>query len=101
MGSLEKKEISFKSIQESISTTTHSGKLIFHIFGALADFERNLIRELTQAGLLAARARGRMGGRPKALSYQKRQLVIKLNRSKFRFLIFCSRVFIMTFHNSK
>jgi DNA invertase Pin-like site-specific DNA recombinase len=44
------------------------GKLIFHIFGALAEFERNLIRERTQAGLSAARARGRKGGRPKALN---------------------------------
>ena len=50
------------------------GKLIFHIFGALAEFERNLIRERTQAGLTAARARGKKGGRPKALTGRKRSI---------------------------
>ena len=53
-----------KSLQESIDTTTSGGKLIFHVFGALAEFERELIRERTKAGLEAARARGRKGGRP-------------------------------------
>jgi DNA invertase Pin-like site-specific DNA recombinase len=61
---LEKQDIGFQSLQESIDTTTSGGRLIFHIFGALAEFERNLIRERTQAGLQAARARGRKGGRP-------------------------------------
>jgi DNA invertase Pin-like site-specific DNA recombinase len=59
-------KIGFKSIQENIDTTTSGGKLVFHIFGALAEFERDIIRERTQAGLQAARARGRLGGRPKA-----------------------------------
>jgi DNA invertase Pin-like site-specific DNA recombinase len=59
---------------ENIDTTTSGGKLIFHIFGALAEFERNLIRERTNAGLVAARARGRKGGRPKALT--ARQLIV-------------------------
>jgi DNA invertase Pin-like site-specific DNA recombinase len=63
---LNNRKIGFKSIQESIDTTTSGGKLVFHIFGALAEFERDIIRERTQAGLLAARARGRKGGRPKA-----------------------------------
>lgn len=58
--------IGFRSLTESIDTTTSSGKLIFHIFGALAEFERDLIRERTAAGLVAARARGRQGGRPRA-----------------------------------
>ncbi len=62
---LQGRGIGFKSITESIDTTTSGGKLIFHVFGALAEFERELIRERTQAGLVAARARGRMGGRPK------------------------------------
>jgi DNA invertase Pin-like site-specific DNA recombinase len=62
---LEKEGIGFKSLTENIDTTTSSGKLIFHIFGALAEFERNLIRERTLAGLEAARARGRKGGKPK------------------------------------
>src|SRR6202035_2931827 len=64
---LNNRKIGFKSIQENIDTTTIGGKLVFHIFGALAEFERDIIKERTQAGLLAARARGRIGGRPKAL----------------------------------
>jgi DNA invertase Pin-like site-specific DNA recombinase len=63
---LDTRKIGFKSLTENIDTTTSGGKLIFHIFGALAEFERNLIRERTNAGLQAARARGRLGGRPKA-----------------------------------
>src|SRR2546428_10992728 len=63
---LNNKKIGFKSIQENIDTTTSGGKLIFHIFGALAEFERDIIRERTNPGLQAARARGRLGGRPKA-----------------------------------
>src|SRR2546423_716996 len=63
---LEKRGIGFKSLTENIDTTTSGGKLIFHIFGALAEFERDIIRERTKAGLEAARARGRKGGRPKA-----------------------------------
>src|SRR5215211_7817032 len=62
---LQERGIGFKSLQESIDTTTSGGKLVFHIFGALAEFEREIIRERTQAGLQAARSRGRSGGRPK------------------------------------
>ncbi len=65
---LHDRQIGFKSITENIDTTTSGGKLIFHIFGALAEFERDIIKERTQAGLLAARARGRTGGRPKKLT---------------------------------
>jgi DNA invertase Pin-like site-specific DNA recombinase len=65
---LNEKEIGFKSLQESIDTTTSGGQLIFHIFGALAQFERELIRERTNAGLKAARIRGRLGGRPMQLN---------------------------------
>ncbi|HJO93473.1 MAG TPA: recombinase family protein [Victivallales bacterium] len=64
---LHKKGIGFKSIRESIDTTTSGGKLVFHIFASLAEFERELITERTQAGLKAARARGRLGGRPTKL----------------------------------
>src|SRR5437660_68612 len=63
---LNNRKIGFQSITEHIDTTTSGGKLIFHIFGALAEFERDIIRERTNAGLQAARARGRLGGRPKA-----------------------------------
>jgi DNA invertase Pin-like site-specific DNA recombinase len=68
---LHNRHMGFKSLTESIDTTTSGEKLIFHIFGALAEFERDLIRERTQAGLLAARARGRKGGRPKMLTGKK------------------------------
>ena len=64
---LEERGVGFRSLQESLDTTTGGGRLVFHIFGALAEFERDLIRERTAAGLVAARARGRKGGRPKAM----------------------------------
>jgi DNA invertase Pin-like site-specific DNA recombinase len=66
--SLEERGVGFKSTMESRTT---GGKLVFHIFVALAEFERDLIRERTQAGLTAARARGRRGGRPSVLSAEK------------------------------
>lgn len=79
---LEGRGIGFQSLQEAIDTTTSSGRLIFHIFGALAEFERNLIRERTQAGLAAARARGRTGGRPKALDVKKQEWLFRLYDEK-------------------
>ncbi len=68
---LQQKNIGFKSLQENIDTTTSGGKLVFHIFSALAEFERDIIRERTRAGLVAARARGRKGGRPRAMDSKK------------------------------
>jgi DNA invertase Pin-like site-specific DNA recombinase len=68
---LHEQGIGFRSLQEQIDTTTSGGKLVFYVFGALAEFERDLIRERTHAGLAAARARGRLFGRPKALSPRK------------------------------
>ena len=65
---LGQRGIGLRSITESIDTATSGGKLIFHVFGALAEFERSVIRERTQAGLKAARARGRVGGRPAGLN---------------------------------
>ena len=82
IGDLEKRKITFHSLQESIETSTSGGKLIFHVFGALAEFERNLIRERTMAGLQAARARGRKGGRPLSLDAKKLQLLYRLYDEK-------------------
>ena len=65
---LEARGMGLRSLTETIDTTTSGGKLIFHIFAALAQFERSIIRERTTAGLIAARERGRVGGRPRALS---------------------------------
>lgn len=79
---LEEKKIGFRSLQESIDTTTSGGRLVFHIFGALAEFERHLIRERTHAGLAAARARGRLGGRPKVLNNKKKKLAVKLYKEE-------------------
>ena len=67
VGQLEREAVGFESINEHIETTSAAGKLIFHVFAALAEFERNLIRERTKAGLDAARARGRKGGRKPSL----------------------------------
>jgi DNA invertase Pin-like site-specific DNA recombinase len=81
---LQERGIGLKSLTEQIDTGTSGGKLIFHIFGALAEFERNLIQERTNAGLIAARARGKKGGRPKShLSDEtKLQLAKKLYDEK-------------------
>jgi len=75
-------DIAFKSLQENIDTSTSTGKLIFHVFGALAEFERNLIQERTKAGLASARARGRYGGRPPKLNDKKIKRLKKLYESK-------------------
>jgi DNA invertase Pin-like site-specific DNA recombinase len=77
---LDERGIYFKSVQESLDTSTPGGKLIFHVFGALAEFERDIIRERTLAGLAAARARGRVGGRPRKLS--KKQVEMAKNLMK-------------------
>jgi DNA invertase Pin-like site-specific DNA recombinase len=79
---LDAAKVGLRSLQENIDTTSSGGKLVFHLFGALAEFERNLIRERTQAGLVAARARGRMGGRPTRLDPVKLALAVKLHRER-------------------
>jgi DNA invertase Pin-like site-specific DNA recombinase len=79
---LEKRGAGFRSLGESIDTTTSGGRLIFHVFGALAEFERDLIRDRTNAGLAAARARGRKGGRPPKLAGKKLEMAKALLRDK-------------------
>jgi hypothetical protein len=73
--------VGFRSLQEAIDTTTPGGKLVFHVFAALAEFERDLIRERTSAGLAAARARGRHGGRPSVMTAHKLQVAQEMYRS--------------------
>jgi DNA invertase Pin-like site-specific DNA recombinase len=68
---LESRGVALVSLKENLDTTTPGGRLIFHVLGALAEFERDLIRERTQAGLAAARARGRVGGRPTVWTPEK------------------------------
>jgi DNA invertase Pin-like site-specific DNA recombinase len=79
---LHTRGVGFKSLQENIDTTTSGGKLVFHIFGALAEFEREIIKERTQAGLRAARSRGKVGGRPKALTPKEVQMLNNMASDK-------------------
>lgn len=82
INNLQEKGIYFKALQGEIDTTSINGKLVFHIFAALAEFERELIKERTQAGLAAARARGRKGGRPSKLSTAQMKQLKALYESK-------------------
>jgi len=75
---LEERGVGFRSLRESIDTTTPGGRLVFHVFGALASFERELVQERTRAGLDAARARGRLGGRPTVLTPAKARQARKM-----------------------
>ncbi|MDV7213845.1 recombinase family protein [Azotobacter beijerinckii] len=73
---LKDKQVAFRSLTEGMDTTTASGELLFHVFGALAQFERALIRERVVAGLASARRRGRVGGRPPAIVGEKLDTII-------------------------
>ena len=75
---LREREVGFRSLQEAIDTTNPTGTLVFHIFGALAEFERELLRERTMAGLESARSRGRTGGRPRSMDAGKVRLASRL-----------------------
>lgn len=75
---LERRQIGLKSLNEELDTTTANGRLIFHVMAALAEFERGLLSERTRAGLAVARRRGKVGGRPKALSEPARQAAVDL-----------------------
>jgi DNA invertase Pin-like site-specific DNA recombinase len=82
MSWFEQHGIGLRSLQEAIDTTSTSGKLTFHIFASLAEFERQLIQERTRTGLNAARARGRLGGRPKALKPGRQHRAVQLYHTK-------------------
>lgn len=82
VGDFQDRGIGFVSLKEGFDTTTNGGKLVFHIFGALADFERVLIRERTKAGLAAARARGRVGGRKEKLTGTQIKILRKMYDSQ-------------------
>lgn len=83
VGELEQKGVSLESLTEKIETGSAAGKLVFHVFAALAEFERNLIRERTRAGLEAARARGRSGGRkPKLTEVQIKEINTMVDAQK-------------------
>lgn len=78
MGELDRLGVGLVSIKENIDTTTATGRLIFHVFASLAQFERELIQERTKAGVAAARARGRQGGRPEKLSGREKEMILTL-----------------------
>ena len=78
MADLNVRAIGFQSLTEDINTSTPGGKLLFHIMGAISEFERDLIRERTQTGLKAARAKGRIGGRPRQMTDDKINAVREL-----------------------
>lgn len=80
MEELRAREVGFLSLHESIDTSTPVGKFTFHLFSALAEFERELIRERTRAGLVAARARGRVGGRRRSMTPEKIRIAARLMR---------------------
>lgn len=81
---LDSRGVGFKSLQDNIDTATPGGKLLFHILGSLAEFERDLIRERTKAGLAAARARGRKGGRPPGGFDKRREAALALRQDPRR-----------------
>ncbi|WP_052046363.1 recombinase family protein [Candidatus Paracaedibacter symbiosus] len=76
VNNLKERRISFKSLTENFDTTTPQGELFFHIFGALAQYERSLIRERIMGGLKSAEARDRKGGRPKKINDEKLQAIL-------------------------
>jgi DNA invertase Pin-like site-specific DNA recombinase len=78
---LDNRGVAFRSLTESIDTSTPGGRLVFHVFASLAEFERDLIRERTLAGLAAARARGRRGGRPTVWTPEKLRAAVDMHRS--------------------
>ena len=81
MTMLEERQIGFRSLTEALDTTSPGGRLVFHIFGAIAQFERDLIISRTKSGLAAARKRGRVGGRPLSMTPEKLNAARRLLKS--------------------
>ncbi len=90
---IRERRAGFRSLAEDIDTTTPSGRLIFHVFGSIAEFERERIVERTKEGLAAARCRGRVGGRPRALSPETRKEVIHMRDNEKRSVSEIARLF--------
>lgn len=82
--------VEFRSVQEKIDTSTAGGKLVFHVFAAMAEFERELIRERTNAGLTAARARGRKGGAKPKLDAEQIGIARRLTKDRYAVNSICS-----------
>jgi DNA invertase Pin-like site-specific DNA recombinase len=82
MGELHKRGVEFRSLRESLDTTTPAGKLVFHVFASLAEFERDIIRERTMAGLEAARARGKKSGSKRVMDERKIALAARLMKDR-------------------
>jgi DNA invertase Pin-like site-specific DNA recombinase len=82
VGRLQERDVEFRSLRENLDTTTPAGKLVFHVFASLAEFERDIIRERTMAGLEAGRARGKKGGRKPAMDEQKITLASSLIKAR-------------------
>lgn len=93
VGTIRERGAGFRSLGEDIDTTTPSGRLIFHVFASIAEFERERIVERTHEGLAAARKRGRMGGRPKALSDEARRAIIRMRDHEHRSVSEIARAF--------
>lgn len=90
---IRERKVGFRSLAEDIDTTTPSGRLIFHVFGSIAEFERERIVERTMEGLAAARRRGRVGGRPRALSLEARQEITRMRNEEKRSVAEIARLF--------
>ena len=90
---LQKKGAGFRSLAEDIDTTTPAGRLVFHVFASIAQFERERISERTKEGLAAARKRGRVGGRPPALSAERRAEVVRMRDTEGRGIAELARLF--------
>lgn len=87
------KKAGFRSLAEDIDTTTSTGRLIFHVFGSIAEFERERIVERTKEGLAAARRRGRVGGRPPVLSHEAKQAIQRMRDEEHRSIAEIARAF--------